>query len=34
MAGIDKTYVETYEDWKSVMDYARNKKFMCPNGME
>ena len=34
MAGIDKTYVETYEDWKSVMDYARNTKFMCPNGIE
>lgn len=32
MAAIDKTYVNNYEDWKRVIDYARSTTFTCPNG--
>lgn len=32
MAGIDKTYVDNYKDYKDVIDYARKTKFECPNG--
>lgn len=33
MACIDKTYVNNHEDWKLVVDYARNTSFTCPNGI-
>lgn len=33
MAGIDKTYVNNYKDYKDVIDYARKTKFECPNGI-
>lgn len=33
MAYIDKTYVSSYEDWKKVVDYARQTTFTCPNGI-
>ena len=33
MAGIDKTYVDNYKDYKDVIDYARKTKFECPNGI-
>lgn len=33
MACIDKTYVNNYEDWKKVVDYAKNTSFTCPNGI-
>lgn len=32
MAALDKTYVSSFEEWKEVMDWARNAKFTCPNG--
>ena len=33
MAGIDKTYVDNYKDYKDVIDYAHKTKFECPNGI-
>lgn len=33
MAAIDKTYVNSYEEWKEVTEYMKNAKFKCPNGM-
>ena len=33
MAGIDKTYVSTYQDWKEITDYMKNAEFVCPNGI-
>lgn len=33
MAGIDKTYVNSYKDYKDIIDYARKTKFECPNGI-
>lgn len=34
MAGIDKTYVSSYEDWKEIIDWAKKTVFTCPNGIE
>lgn len=33
MAAIDKTYVSTFEEWKEIIDWARNKVYLCPNGI-
>ena len=33
MAGIDKTYVSTYHDWKMITDWMKAHEFKCPNGM-
>lgn len=33
MAGIDKTYVTSYNDWKEIQNYMKNAKFTCPNGI-
>lgn len=33
MAGIDKTYVSNYQDWKEITDYMKNAEFTCPNGI-
>lgn len=33
MAGIDKTYVSTYEDWKEIIEWAKKTSFKCPNGI-
>ena len=33
MAGIDKTYVSSYEDWKSIIDWCKENEFTCPNGI-
>lgn len=34
MAGIDKTYVSNYEDWKEITEYMKNAVFTCPNGIK
>lgn len=34
MAAIDKTYVKSYDEWKEIVDYAKNTVFKCPNGQE
>lgn len=34
MAAIDKTYVSSYDDWKEIVDYAKDAIFTCPNGQE
>lgn len=34
MAGIDKTYVSNYEDWKEITEYMKNTVFTCPNGIK
>lgn len=33
MAYIDKTYVSSYEEWKSIIDWCKNNSFTCPNGI-
>lgn len=33
MAGIDKTYVTNYNDWKEIVDWMSTASFTCPNGM-
>lgn len=32
MAAIDKTYVTSLEEYKSVVEWCRNNSFTCPNG--
>ena len=32
MAGIDKTYITSYEDYKKVIDWCRDKSFKLSNG--
>lgn len=32
MAGIDKTYCRTWEEYQEVVKWARENKFTCPNG--
>lgn len=32
MAGIDKTYVDNWEDWKSICDWMKSFKRELPNG--
>lgn len=32
MAGIDKTYTKSWKEYKEVIDWAENTKFVCPNG--
>lgn len=34
MAAIDKTYVNNYEDWKRIIDWCKENKFICTNGTE
>lgn len=34
MAGIDKTYVDNYDDWKRIVDWAKTAEFTCPNGLK
>lgn len=33
MAAIDKTYAHTWEEYVSLVKWAKNTKFICPNGM-
>lgn len=32
MAGIDKTYVTTWEDYCAIVEWCNNNSFICPNG--
>ena len=32
MAGIDKTYIQSYEDYKKVIDWCKDKSFKLSNG--
>lgn len=32
MAGIDKTYITSYEDYKKVVDWCKDKSFKLSNG--
>lgn len=34
MAGIDKTYVHSYKEWRDYIDWARKTVFTCPNGIK
>lgn len=34
MAIIDKTYAKTWEEYKSLVEWAKDKEFICPNGMK
>ena len=33
MAGIDKTYVSSSKDYFDFIEWAKEKKFTCPNGI-
>lgn len=33
MAAIDKTYAHTWEEYVSLVEWAKNTKFICSNGM-
>lgn len=32
MAGIDKTYVDNWTDYCSIVEWCKNNSFVCPNG--
>lgn len=34
MAGIDKTYAKTWREYESLLEWAKDKEFTCPNGMK
>lgn len=34
MAIIDKTYAKTWEEFESLVEWAKDKEFICPNGMK
>lgn len=34
MAGIDKTYVKTWGEYESLVRWAKDKEFVCPNGIK
>lgn len=33
MAGIDKTYCKTYKEFLELINWAKDTKFTCPNGL-
>lgn len=33
MATIDKTYAKTWEEYESLVEWAKDKEFICPNGI-
>lgn len=34
MAGIDKTYTKSYDDYKKLVEWAKKTVFTCPNGVK
>lgn len=34
MAEIDKTYIKTWEEYESLVEWAKDREFICPNGMK
>lgn len=34
MACIDKTYTDSFSDYQKLVEWAKNNKFICPNGLE
>lgn len=34
MAGIDKTYAKTWEEYETLVEWTKDKEFICPNGMK
>lgn len=33
MAAVDKTYIDNYDDWKRIIDWAKDTEFVCKNGL-
>lgn len=33
MASIDKTYAKTWKEYQVLVEWAKDKEFVCPNGM-
>lgn len=34
MACIDKTYTNSFSDYRELIEWAKDNKFVCPNGLE